>query len=78
MNVEMVLLRLLHIVFGVFWAGSAVLFALIIEPRVKTLGPSVERGPHHGCPVSHHCRQHGLCPICVGLTGCQHGYAEVR
>ena len=43
MNVEMVVLRLLHIVFGVFWAGSAVFLVFIIDPRLRTLGPAIQR-----------------------------------
>jgi uncharacterized membrane protein len=39
-----VFLRILHIVFGTFWAGAALLFALVIVPLLlRTLGPSVER-----------------------------------
>ena len=44
MNYELVILRLLHIVFGVFWAGSAIFFAGILQPRLQKLGPSVQ-GP---------------------------------
>ena len=42
MNYEMIILRLLHIVFGVFWAGSAIFFALILQPRLARLGPSIQ------------------------------------
>jgi hypothetical protein len=41
MNYEMIILRLLHIVFGVFWAGSAIFFALILQPRLARLGPAI-------------------------------------
>ena len=44
MNAEMVVLRLLHIVFGVFWAGSAIFFAAVLQPRLHKLGPEI-RGP---------------------------------
>ena len=43
MDVVMVVLPLLHIVFGVFWAGSALFLALILEPRLRVLGPAVQR-----------------------------------
>ena len=59
MNIEMVVLRLLHIVFGVFWAGSALFLALVLEPRLRALGPAVQR-PAMG--VS------GLITIAAGLT----------
>ena len=44
MNVEFVVPRIAHIVFGVFWAGSAVFLATILEPRLRALGPAVQ-GP---------------------------------
>lgn len=42
MNYEMITLRLLHIVFGVFWAGSAIFIAFILQPRLRTLGPEIQ------------------------------------
>jgi hypothetical protein len=38
------LLRLLHIVFGVIWAGGAIFLALVLEPRLRALGPAMQ-GP---------------------------------
>ena len=32
-------LRLLHIVFGVFWAGSAIFAAVFLLPTIRALGP---------------------------------------
>ena len=43
MNAEFVVLRILHIVFGVFWAGSAIFLATILEPRLRALGPAVQK-----------------------------------
>ena len=43
MNVEFVVLRLLHIVFGAFWVGSAVFLAAVLEPRLRALGPAIQR-----------------------------------
>ena len=34
-----IILRLLHIGFGIFWAGSAISFAFFIGPAVKASGP---------------------------------------
>ena len=34
-----VILRLLHIGFGLFWAGSALFFALFLMPSLKASGP---------------------------------------
>lgn len=38
MNAEIIVIRLLHIVPGVVWAGSAVLMALVIGPRLRRPG----------------------------------------
>jgi uncharacterized membrane protein len=38
---ELIALRLIHITFGVFWAGSAIFFAVILQPRLETLEPAV-------------------------------------
>ena len=43
LNNEMILLRTLHIGFGVFWSGSAILMTFVIEPRLRTLGPELHR-----------------------------------
>ena len=42
MNYEMVALRIVHILAGVFWAGSAIFLALILQPRLRTLGPEIQ------------------------------------
>jgi hypothetical protein len=34
-----IILRILHIGFGIFWAGSAIFFALFIMPALKVTGP---------------------------------------
>jgi hypothetical protein len=34
-----IILRLLHIVFGVYWAGSVIFFALFLIPAIKLSGP---------------------------------------
>jgi hypothetical protein len=47
MNEEVVVLRLLHIVPGVLWVGGAVIFAWVIEPRIRALGPEIA-GPVMG------------------------------
>lgn len=41
MNTEFVVLRLIHILFGVFWAGTAIFLATILEPRLRKAGPQV-------------------------------------
>ncbi len=40
MNIEIAALRSMHIVFGVFWAGSAIFLATILEPRLRALDPA--------------------------------------
>ena len=47
MNTFMIALRLLHIVLGVFWAGTIFFFVIFLEPSVRAAGPdgaSVMRG----------------------------------
>jgi len=41
MNEEVIVLRLLHIVSGVLWAGGAIIFAWVVEPRIRALGPEI-------------------------------------
>ena len=38
MNIDFVALRILHIVFGAFWVGTMVFMALILRPRLVSLG----------------------------------------
>ncbi|MCD6012262.1 MAG: hypothetical protein K0Q79_2124 [Flavipsychrobacter sp.] len=39
MGMELVLLRLIHICTGAFWAGGTIYVALFVLPAVKALGP---------------------------------------
>jgi hypothetical protein len=39
MHLYLIILRILHITFGVFWAGTAFLMVLFIFPAVKKAGP---------------------------------------
>ena len=41
MNLEFVLLRILHIVGGTVWAGGAVYVAFILSPNLDRLGPDI-------------------------------------
>ena len=38
-NTYILILRLLHIGFGIFWAGSVFFFALFVAPSAKASGP---------------------------------------
>lgn len=42
MDTLMVTLRILHIVFGTFWAGTLIFSTLILEPALKRLGPGIQ------------------------------------
>ncbi len=48
MTTEMIFLRVLHIVPGAVWVGSAVFMALVLEPSIRLAGPEAARalGPH--------------------------------
>ena len=43
MTFDIIFLRLLHIIFGSFWVGSAIFFAFILEPQTRALGSDVRR-----------------------------------
>ena len=43
MDTEVAIIRILHIVPGAVWVGSAVFVAFILNPRLRDLGPEVER-----------------------------------
>ena len=43
MQFILIILRLIHIVAGAFWAGSALLIALVLLPGVRKAGPGGER-----------------------------------
>ena len=43
MNSELIVIRVVHILVGVIWAGSAIFLAAILDPRLRALGPDVHR-----------------------------------
>jgi len=43
MQLILIILRLIHIAAGAFWAGSALMLALVILPGVRKAGPGSER-----------------------------------
>lgn len=43
MQFVLIILRLVHIVAGAFWVGSALMLALVILPGVRKAGPGSER-----------------------------------
>lgn len=43
MNTELIVLRILHILAGVFWVGAAVYLTLVLEPKLRSLGNEIER-----------------------------------
>jgi uncharacterized membrane protein len=42
MDILQVILRILHIVFGVFWVGTVFFSVIILQPRLKALGPAIQ------------------------------------
>jgi len=60
MDVMLVVLRLLHIVLGAYWAGTVIFTALYLEPSVRAVGPPggqvmaqlVKRGHLNVLPVA--------------------------
>ena len=43
MNAELVVMRVVHILAGVIWAGSAIFLAVVLDPRLRALGPDIQR-----------------------------------
>src|SRR6478609_1622671 len=58
----LILLRLIHILFGVFWAGTAIFNALFLIPAVRALGPA-------GGPVMQEIAQKRKLPIYFMVAG---------
>ncbi|HEX2030053.1 MAG TPA: hypothetical protein VHL78_01440 [Actinomycetota bacterium] len=46
MDAYLIVLRIFHILAGVFWVGASVFFFLFVEPTAKALGP--QAGPFMG------------------------------
>lgn len=42
MSAELVVIRILHVLPGVFWVGGASLMAWVIEPQLRAAGPAVQ------------------------------------
>ena len=61
-------LRTVHIVFGAIWVGSAVFMALILEPRLRALGPA-HQGPVMGAVAPAMGRVIGASATLTILTG---------
>jgi len=43
MATNILIIRVLHIGFGAFWVGTDIFLTLLLFPRLRTLGPDVER-----------------------------------
>jgi len=43
MAINILILRVLHIGFGTFWVGTDAFLTFLLLPRLRTLGPDVER-----------------------------------
>ena len=44
MNIDMIVLRIVHILSGVVWTGGALFLVLVLAPGLRKLGPAVQ-GP---------------------------------
>ncbi len=43
MNTELIAIRIIHILAGIFWVGSAVYLTVVLEPKLRGLSNEVER-----------------------------------
>jgi uncharacterized membrane protein len=37
-----IIMRILHIVFGIFWVGTTFFMVLVLTPRLRALGPAIQ------------------------------------
>jgi len=58
----LILLRLIHILLGVFWVGGTLFVALFLVPSVRALGPA-------GGPVMQHIVQKRKLPVYLTVAG---------
>jgi len=40
MDISMLILRVIHILLGIFWVGTALFFVLFFEPTIRAAGPA--------------------------------------
>ena len=40
---DLIFFRILHIVFGMVWAGGAVYMTFVLVPKLEGLGPAIQR-----------------------------------
>ena len=62
MNILMIVLRLVHVLSGVFWAGATFVFASHVTPAVKATGPE-------GQKFMAHLSGRGRISDALGITG---------
>lgn len=69
MDAELVVLRILHIVAGLLWAGAAVFIAVIMEPVLSGAGPDTMKavGPKLGPRIFAFMLATGILTIVMGL-----------
>lgn len=61
MDLYLIVLRIVHILAGVFWVGSALFFTFLLEPTVTELGPD-------GAPVMRHLTEKKKMPFVILTT----------
>jgi uncharacterized membrane protein len=57
-DLYLIILRIVHILTGVFWVGSGLFFFFLLEPAVNELGPQ-------GAPVMRHLAQKKKMPVVI-------------
>jgi uncharacterized membrane protein len=60
-DLYLIVLRIVHILAGVFWVGSALFFTFLLEPTVTELGPQ-------GAPVMRHLAEKKKMPVVIAST----------
>ncbi|MFN2589982.1 MAG: hypothetical protein ABR518_04355 [Actinomycetota bacterium] len=62
MDVYLIVLRILHILAGVFWVGSSLMLFFFVQPTAKALGPQ-------GGPFMGHLTQQRKLPVAITVAG---------
>ncbi len=69
MNILMIALRLIHIIGGVFWVGTSLLFDFFIIPSVRASGEAGQKSLGILITKTHLGEAHGISAILTALAG---------
>lgn len=65
----LVILRTVHIFVGMLWVGSAIFYLFLVEPTVKSIGPSGQQFMQHLVARRHYPEYMGVVSLLTVLSG---------